>query len=116
MPVERRGAYLARLESSRVAVLRDLFLLLKTMAVIGYTRDPGVQAAIGVEARCDGTPSPLRLDPEEMRVPGGVERCDVVVGGSGAGGASVARVLSEAGMSVIVLQAGAHPGPAGSST
>jgi choline dehydrogenase-like flavoprotein len=108
MPVERRGAHLARLESSRVALLRDLFLLLKTLAVISYTRDPQVQATIGVTARCEGDPSPLKLDPDEMRVPGGVERCDVVLVGSGAGGASVARVLAEAGMSVIVLEQGRY--------
>src|SRR5947199_5251559 len=34
---------------------------------VGYSRDLRVQQVIGVEARCEGTPSPLRLDPEAMR-------------------------------------------------
>jgi choline dehydrogenase-like flavoprotein len=106
MPLERRSAHLEKLESSRLSFLRDLFLLFKTLTGVGYSRDPRVQQVIGVESRCEGTPSPLRLDPEGMRAPDDVERCDVVVVGSGAGGASVARVLSEAGMSVIVVEEG----------
>jgi choline dehydrogenase-like flavoprotein len=107
MSVERRWRHLEKLESSRLSFLRDLFLLFKTLSGVGYSRDLRVQQVIGVEACCVGTPSPLRLDPEAMRAPADeVEHCDVVVVGSGAGGASVARVLSEAGMSVIVVEEG----------
>jgi choline dehydrogenase-like flavoprotein len=109
MAVERRSAHLERLEGSRFTLLRDLFLLFKTLAGVSYSRDARVQAAIGVEARCEGTPSPLKLDPAQMQAPTDeVERCDVVVVGSGAGGASVARVLSEAGLSVIVVEEGEY--------
>jgi choline dehydrogenase-like flavoprotein len=104
--LERRSAHLERLEGSRLTFLRDLFLLFKTLAGVSYSRDARVQAVLGVETRCEGTPAPLKLDPEAMRAPDDVERCDVVVVGSGAGGASVARALSEAGVSVIVVEEG----------
>jgi choline dehydrogenase-like flavoprotein len=108
MPLEKRSAHLAKLESSRLSFLRDLFLLFKTLTGVGYSRDLRVQQVIGVEACCVGTPSELKLDAEAMRAPADAERCDVVVVGSGAGGASVARVLSEAGMSVIVVEEGEY--------
>lgn len=112
MSVERRAAHLERLEGSRIGAFRDLFLLLKTLAGVGYTRDARVQAALGVTAGCareGGQPYDApRLDPEAMRAPADVERCDVVIAGSGAGGASAARVLSEAGLSVIVVEEGGY--------
>lgn len=108
MSPERRSAHLEKLEGSRLSFVRDLFLLFKTLAGVSYSRDARLQQVLGVEARCEGTPSPWRLDPDAMRAPDGVEECDVVVVGSGAGGASVARVLSEAGMSVIVVEEGDH--------
>ena len=110
MDVEARARHLERLEGSPVSALRDLFLLFKTLAAVGYSRDPRVQRAIGVEARCardGGAPYEApRLDREAMRAPADMERCDVVIVGSGAGGASAARVLSEAGLSVIVVEDG----------
>jgi choline dehydrogenase-like flavoprotein len=112
MSPERRAKHLQRLEGNRVGLMRDLFLLLKTLAGVGYTRDARVQAAMGVEARCaldGGAPYEApRLDPEAMRAPDDVERCDVVVVGSGAGGAAAARALSEAGLSVIVVEDGGY--------
>ena len=112
MSEERRAAHLERLEGSRIGAFRDLFLLLKTLAGVGYTRDARVQAALGVTAGCareGGLPYEApRLDPEAMRAPADVERCDVVIVGSGAGGASAARVLSEAGLSVIVVEEGGY--------
>jgi hypothetical protein len=69
MPLERRSAHLEKLEGSRLTFLRDLFLLFKTLAGVSYSRDARVRETLGVEARCEGTPSPLKLDPEAMRRP-----------------------------------------------
>jgi len=109
---ERRVRHLQRLETSRLGPFRDLFLLLKALAGVGYSRDVRVQAALGITAGCSlngGAPYEApRLDPDAMRAPEDVERCDVVVVGSGAGGAAAARALSEAGLSVIVIEEGGY--------
>lgn len=136
LPLERRSAHLERLEESRWSLRRDLALLGKTLTAVGYVRDRNVQAALGVEMRCElaepaaprpgetsdeavgqgrseagrpgsGPDSPP-LDPAAMVGPEGVDRCDVVVVGSGAGGAAAARLLAEAGLDVIVVEGGGH--------
>ena len=126
LPIERRAAHIERLEESRLSPLRDLALLLKALTCFAYGRDPAVQAAVvGDDPRCSvGTappdpawdPAAPPLDPAALAAPEGVERCDVVVVGSGAGGASAARLLAERGLSVIVVEEGGYHDAATFST
>ena len=114
LPLERRVSQLER--ASRSAGLRrDTFLLLKTLATLGYARDDAVQSAVGVRARCERagaekrrSPEPPALSRDALVPPRGSEDCDVVVVGSGAGGAAVARILAESGLSVIVVEEGEY--------
>jgi choline dehydrogenase-like flavoprotein len=90
-------------------------LLLKTLAALAYTRDPRVWQAVGASQRCAvsgerprSEPAALPLATRDLAPPEGVERCDVVVVGSGAGGAAAARALAERGLSVIVVEEGEY--------
>jgi long-chain-alcohol oxidase len=112
LALERRASHLERV-SRGSGLRRDMFLLLKTLATLGYARDEVVQRAIGVSARCERadpheprTPAPPALSREALQAPSGSEHCDVVIVGSGAGGAAAARTLAEAGLSVIVVEEG----------
>lgn len=108
-------------------------------AAVGYDPDPWIaeRAAYrtqrwGVEVaahdRLLRTPAPLRpavLQPDPDAAEGAIRpgsalpdralECDVVVVGSGAGGAVVAAELAEAGLDVVVLEEGDHH-PTGSFT
>jgi choline dehydrogenase-like flavoprotein len=108
-----RTAHLERLASLPSGVRHEIFVLLKTLSALAYGREPEVQRAVGVEARCavgNGKEAPPRgqpsLDPLAMSPGDRVERCDVVIVGSGAGGAAAARLLAEAGLAVIVVEEG----------
>ena len=100
------------MERSRFAPYRDLLLLAKTLAMIGWARDERVRDGGRLRvalrrsrghARRRGRRRSATCSPR-----GDGEDCDVAIVGSGAGGAAAAAVLAEAGLDVLVLESGPH--------
>lgn len=106
-----RAAYLESAEKQ--GWRRAMLLPLKTLCVAAYAAHPQVADAIGFDHRCLDASPPRpgpRLRPKAYpAISGEVDvKVDVVVVGSGAGGAVVAKELAERGLSVAVVEEGAY--------
>jgi choline dehydrogenase-like flavoprotein len=106
-----REAYLVECEASSIRQRRETLVALKALVLMFFCADDRVKPLIGYDGepykKVERDPGVIELDvaaPEQ----GFYETADVVVVGSGAGGAVAARELAEAGLKVIVLEEGEH--------
>ena len=109
--VDARADYVAACETSRIRQRRETLIALKSLILMFFCSDDRIKPLIGYDGqpfkKVDRDPGLVELTVEQPG-DGFYEAADVVVVGSGAGGAVAARELAEAGLKVIVLEEGEH--------
>lgn len=112
MSQEQRNAFLESLETGGIAIRRDLTVGLKALISLAYFSTPEVEKTI----KYDGLPLvPVTHEKASQQLPvmrypdiadGARDDADVVIVGTGAGGAVAAYELASAGLSVIMVEEG----------
>jgi len=113
---EARTTALADFDAGEVAHngLRLLLMPLK----LAFLDDPAIHAELGLRYRVEAPKKPKRSRWREQIVDAGtlgddeVLECDVVVVGTGAGGAPIAKALAARGHAVLMVEEGQHFGRA----
>ena len=104
-----REAYVVECETSRVRQRRETLTALKALILMFFCSDDRIKPLIGYDGRpfkhVEADPGLVELEVGQSES-GFYEVADVVIVGSGAGGAVAAKELAEAGLKVIVLEEG----------
>jgi len=106
-----REAYLVACETSAIRQRRETLVALRALILMFFCSDERIQPLLGYDGRpykkVESLPDAVGLEVGEPDS-GFYETADVVIVGSGAGGAVAARELAEAVLKVIVLEEGEH--------
>jgi choline dehydrogenase-like flavoprotein len=110
---ERREEWAAQSDAARFRLRRDAFMGLHTLVTIAYASAPQVREKLGwdgspaVPVDWSTVPPPPKLPATQWPdVQNDDVQCDVVIVGSGAGGALAARELVKAGLNVVIVEEG----------